>query len=260
MRLYNQRDLDGFVNAFKNIPRHILNSNPKILKIQFEGTSTDGETEIDPVTNKLQVSSAEQLEYVSSSSDDNSSSSGHLQKFKAIVVDEDNEPIVVEFTMDDSDGTTVITTTNKYKDVWHTYGSSYGSGDINSAGNVDLRQTDDTVICRIASGEHEGNGSGFKIPDGWKGCLLKGDLNADGTQASNEGKILKLYINDSEDQETDQEVLNYIQHQVYGYTREQKVDTSTIFQEGTEITFFINRVNDGNEDFTAHIEILLWEV
>lgn len=259
MRLYEGKEIDNFLNSRKNIPNHVLGSNPKLLVIDMNGASTDGETEIDPVTNKLQASTAEALEMVSASADDNNSGTGHCEKVTCIVVDSNGEPTTHEITMDDSDGTTVQTTTETFLDVWHVYASEWGSGDLDCAGQVDVRQTDDTIISSIAAAANEGEGSGFKIPTGWLGALLNGYIQADGAQAADEGKILKMYLNDVIDAATDVNVLNYILTEIYGSNnRFQEVKCDKILQSGTEVTFFIDRVADGNENFVAHLEFLLW--
>lgn len=257
--MYYGKELDGFINSEINVPYDILNSNPKLINIKLGGTSTDGETEINPVSNKMQLSTAEKVKVVSSSANDNSSATGHVQKVTIIGVDENDNVVREEITLDDTDGTTAVESTNSYKDVWHSYASSWGSGDLDAAGNIDVTKQDDTVISRIAAGSNEGEGSGILIPDDHLGSILKGYLNASGSQATNEGKQLKIYINDVVDQETDTYTLNYIELDVYGYVRLNEVPSTRVYQDSTEITFFINRIADGNEDFFAQILVLLWE-
>jgi hypothetical protein len=260
MRLLEGKEIDNFLNSKKNVPNHVLGSNPKLLIIDMNGSSTDGETEIDAVTNKMQLTTAEALELVSASSDDNNSGTGHCEKVTCIVVTDENEPTNHEITMHATDGTTVMTTTDTFLDAWHVHASEWGSGDKDCAGQVDLRKVDDTVIASIAAGANEGEGSGFKIPKGWLGALLNGYIQADGTQAADEGKILKMYVNDAIDAATDVNVLNYIITEIYGSNnRFQEVKCDKILQSETEITFFIDRVDDGNEDFVAHLEFLLWK-
>jgi len=259
MRLYETRHISRFVNSNKNIPMGVLAGKAKLLELIFFGTSTAALTEIDPVDNKMQLATADLMEFLSSDNLDNSSGTGHLAQFNAIVVDSNNEPKNLALTMHAVTGTTLVHTVQTLLDCWHTNAIAWGSGDLDAAGNVLMEKEDSTTICTIAAAANEGNGSGFLIPAGWKAVLLEGRLEADGAQAADEGKTLTIMVNDAVDLATDVRVGNIFTWTIYGTVLTIEISTNRIFQAGSEITFWIQRVDDGDETFTARLYFLLWE-
>lgn len=259
MRLYETRQISRFVNSNKNIPMGVLAGKCKLLEIIMNGATGAAIAEIDPVSAKMQLATADLMEFKSSDNLDNSSGTGALAKFNAIVVDANDEPKNLELAMHAVTGTTLVHTDETLKDCWHINAVEWGSHDLDAEGNVDMEKEDSTAICTIAAAANEGNGSGFLIPAGWKACLLEGRLEAVGAQAADEGKIFTLIFNDAVDLATDVRVLNSMSWTIYGVVLTIKIDCNRIFQAGTELTMWISRVDDGNEDFHVRLYFLLWE-
>lgn len=259
MRLYEGKELDKFINSTKNIPAHIIHSNAKVLEIIMNGLSTVAEGEIDALTNKLQNTVAAALEQISSVATDNQQAAGHSQLVEYIAVAEDNEPFTHREYQHATNGTTVVTTTQEFMDLWHTHVVEWGTGDLDSAGNLDVRKIDDTVLSRIAAAANEGQGSGFKIPTGWLCSMLGGHLDCVGAIGAGQGTIFTMRVLDAIDLLTDVRVLTDHIWQVDDDHRSVKLKPSIkIFQSGTEITFhqiFITAA----EDFSVRIYFLLWK-
>ncbi len=259
MRLYSSAKISRFVNSNKNIPMGVLAGKAKLLEIVMFGTSTAALTEIDPGDAKMQITTADLMEYVSSDNlDKDILASGAVRAFNAIVVDANNEPKNKELRMA-ALGTTLVHTDETLLDCWHINAIDWGGADLDAAGNITIKKEDATTISTIALTANEGNGSGFKIPIGWKAVLLEGRLEADGVQAANEGKVLTMIVNDAIDLVTDVRVANLFTWTIYGTVLSIKVDLNRVFQAGTEITFWIQRANAANETFTSRLYFLLWE-
>ena len=259
MRLWEGKELDAFINSTKNIPMHVIASKAKVLEILMNGLSTIAEGEIDPLTNKLQGTTAVALEQLSSSNVDNSSGTGAVELVETIGVDENNEPFTHEEYQHAATGTTVITTTQTFMDVWHTHAVEWGSADLDAEGTVDVRKIDDTILSRILATANEGAGSGFKIPTGWLCSLLGGRLECVGAIGAGQGTIFTMRVLDAIDLVTDVRVLTDHIWQVDDSHRSQELQPSIkIFQSGTEITFHqIYLV--AAEDFSVRMYFLLWK-
>lgn len=262
MRLYEPEQWQGF-NLF-GISNGIIMSKAKLLHITLAGTSTAGETEIDPLTAKTQDTTAVIMEMDSSDNEDHYAggppADGAVRSVNTIGVDENNEPLNRTEKLHDTTGTTIRDTTNLYMDVWHTYANSWGAADLDATGTVDLSTAAANLICRIAIAANEGQGSGFKVPIGWRAALISRSLQAIGSQAAAEGKYIKMLYVDEIDFLNDVRAFNYEILEIYGAARRVYDQSVMIFDEKTEITFFINRSNAGNEDFEAHYYFLLWKV
>ncbi len=259
MRLYSAAQLSRFVNSNKNVPMAVIAGKAKILELIFFGTSTAALTEIDPVDNKMQLSTADLMEWLSSDNlDKDILATGAVRAFNSIIVDENNEPKNLECRMGPL-GTTLQHSVINILDCWHTNAIDWGGGDLDAEGNITMEKEDSTTISTIAITANEGNGSGFLIPAGWKACLLEGRLETDGAQAVDEGKTLTMIVNDAIDLATDVIVGNLFTWTIYGTVLSIKIDLNRIFQAGSEITFWIQRVDDGDETFTARLYFLLWE-
>ena len=258
MRLYETRHISRFVNSNKNVPMGVIAGKCKLLEILMNGTSTAG-SEIDPVTNKMQLTVADLMEYKSAQDNDKDLAiGGHVRAFNAIVVDANNEPKNLECRMA-ALGTTLVHTAEKLLDCWHINAIDWGDGDDDAAGQIDMEKEDSTAISSIAGAANEGNGSGFLIPAGWKACLLEGRLEAVGAQGAAEGVVLTMNINDAIDLATTVNVLNSISWQIHGSDRTVKLDCNRIFQAGTEITFNQAWIVGAGEDFHVRLYFLLWE-
>jgi len=258
MRLLEPSEWQGF-NKF-GISPGILMSNAKLLIINFEGESTAGLTEIDPLTAKLQATVAAIMEMDSSQALDKNHADGAVRTVNTIGVNENNEPVNRTEEMHATDGTIIKDTTNLYMDLWHLFGNLWGNGDLDAEGDVDISKGDATLIGRIAATANEGQGSGFKVPIGWRAAMLYGSINAVGAQAADEGKKIRLLYVDDVDVLNDVRSINYIDLEIYGAVRRLETCHVQIFDAGTEITFFIVRSDDGNEDFIAQFQFLLWKV
>jgi len=225
----------------------------------LEGLSTIAEEEIDPLASKVQLATAAAWEQISASANDNQQAGGHAQLVRSIIVDGDNEPQNHEEYLDATDGTTVVTTTQVAKDVWHTDMIEWGTGGKDCAGNVDVRTIADVVISQIVAGANEGQGSGFMIPDGWLCSLLGGRLEAVGAHGAGQGTTFTMRVEDVIDAATTVQVLTDYIWQVTDTHRSQELEPSIkIFQSGTEITFHQIYIVAA-EDFSVRMYFLLWK-
>ncbi|KKL55425.1 hypothetical protein LCGC14_2255560 [marine sediment metagenome] len=198
MRLFEYRDIGGGILG--DLPNHIKAANPQLLTLHIIGKPADvaAFSEIDPPTSVFAESTAVAVETISSSVNDNSSGTGHLAKINGIGINGLNRMITVQMTGHPTDWTTFVVHTETWKNVFHCYGSEWGSGDDDPAGDVDIRKFDDTVIVELGAGDNEGNGAAFVVPHG-HACMLYGGvlrrLTATGAWANDEGiKIRIVYI------------------------------------------------------------------
>jgi len=258
MRLYEPEQWQGF--NLHNISQGVIQSKAKLLHITLAGESTENETEIDALTAKTQDTVAVIMEMDSSDDLDRNKTDGAVRSVNTIGVDENNEPLNRTELMHATAGTTIVDTTNLYLDVWHTYANLWGESDLDAAGTVDLSTAGAVLICRIAALANEGQGSGFKIPIGWRAALISRSLQAIGAQAADEGKYVKMLYVDEIDVLNDVRAFNYEILEIYGAVRRVDATSVIIFDEKTEITFFEKRSVDGNENFEAHYYFLLWKV
>jgi len=260
MRLYEPEQWQGF--NLHNISQGILMSKAKLLHITLAGTSTAG-SEIDALTAKTQDTTAVIMEMDSSSDEDHYGGAppdGAVRSVNTIGVDENNEPLNRTEKMHDATGTTITDTTNLYMDVWHTYANAWGSADTNATGTVDLSTAGATLISRIAAAANEGQGSGFKVPIGWRAALISRTLQAIGSQGAAEGKYVKMLYLDEVDVLNDVRAFNYEIMEIFGVIRRVESNCPIIFDEKTELTFFEGWSNAGGEAFEAHYYFILWKV
>lgn len=257
MRLYERQQWQGF--NLHGISQGILMSKAKLLHITLAGTSTAG-SEIDALTAKLQLSTAAIMEMDSSQANDKNAADGHVRSVNTIGVNENNEPLNRTEEMHATNGTTIKDTTNLYMDLWHTHSNLWGSGDKDAAGTVDISKGDATLIGRITASANEGQGSGFKVPIGWRAALISRTLQAIGSQGAAEGKFIKLLYVDENDFLNDVRAFNYEIIEIFGTVRRVEGHSVMVFDEKTEITFFQGWSNAGGEDFEAHYYFLLWKV
>jgi len=253
-------DLRGNMNLLPpNLDLKPTQRDAMLLYLDFEGESTQNLTEIDALTNQLQVSTAVAIEIVSASATDKNAADGAVRSANVIGVGSDNRPVNNTEVLDAADGTTPVTTTNTYKDVWHSFSNLWGSADKDAEGNIDIRKANDDVMSQIAATANEGSGSAFMLPTGWNAYLLQGILEAVGAQAADEGKVLTIKYYDTVDALSDVYSINYETHTIYGAVRRIEFKGGKVHAAGTELNFFIQRVDDGNENFEAHLVFLLWK-
>lgn len=259
MRLYEPEQWQGF--NLHGISQGILMSKAKLLHITLAGTSTAG-SEIDALTAKTQDTVAVIMEMNSSHNDDHYDDgvAAAVRSVNTIGVDENNEPLNRTEKMHDTVGTTIRDTTNLYMDLWHTYGNLWGTSDLDATGTVDISTAAATLIGRIAAAANEGQGSGFKVPIGWRTALISRTLQAIGSQGAAEGKYVKMLYVDGVDVLNDVRAFNYEILEIFGVIRRVESNCPIIFDEKTEITFFEGWSNAGGEDFEAHYYFLLWKV
>ncbi|KKL90527.1 hypothetical protein LCGC14_1903850 [marine sediment metagenome] len=146
MRLQDYRDIGGGILG--DLPLHIKAARPQLLTLHIIGKPADvaAFSEIDPPTSVFAVSTAVAVESISDNANDNSSGTGHLAKINAIGINGLNKMITVQMTGDPTDWTTFVLHTETWKNIFHCYGSEWGSGDDDPAGAVDIRTIADTVI------------------------------------------------------------------------------------------------------------------
>ena len=174
------------------------------------------EAEIDPLTNKLQLSTPAALEWISASALDKNAAGGHVRQFNYVGVGADNRPTNFTAQLNATDGTTFVLGTDSLLDAWHLFADLWGSGGLDAAGQIDLRKIDDTIVGSIAINANEGSGSGFKVPTGWAAYLAKGSLEASGAQAAGQGTTFTIKYIDAVDALTSVQVLFQETHNIVG--------------------------------------------
>jgi len=264
MRLQEWKDIS---EGLLNVPIGVKSKSPKLLRLHIIATPADvaAYSEIDPAAAYLDLSTAVVAEQVSSDDTDNLQAGGHAQKFNTIGIDENDKIITREESLHATAGTTVVATTNLYKDEFHKYIKEWGTGDKDCAGNVDFRKTDNTVLTRILAGKNESNGSAFKVPDGHVAMIIDGRLTRKAT-TTDEGNLLRIVFIDPIDGTSGlvagDRTINWIQlttSGVAGAVRIHEVPKGRVFEPGTWIHFQHSSLVDLGEEYDFEIEFLIWK-
>ena len=267
MRLQEYRDIGGGILG--DLPEHIKAANPQLLTLHIIGKPADvaGFSEIDPPTSVFAVSTAVAVETISSSANDNNSGTGHLAKINAIGINGLNKMITVQMTGDPTDWTTFVVHTELWKNMFHCYGSEWGSGDDDPAGAVDIRKIDDTVIVELIAGDNEGNGSAFVVPDGHVAMLYGGNLRritATGAWANDEGIRIRIVYIDAIDgllglaADRSQNWIDLIIAGQYG-EQEIQVPKGQMFESGSQIIHQHSSAVNLGEDYELYLQYLIWK-
>jgi hypothetical protein len=270
MRLQEYKDIAG--GLLLSIPNAIRAMEPKLLRIHVVGTPADaaGFTEIDPNPAYLNESTAVAIEILSSSADDNGSATGAVQSVTTIGIDGNDEIVARSQPLHATVGTTVVTSTDLYKDVFHHYANSWGSSDKDAAGNITIRNIADTALCVLTAGKNESEGSAFKVPDNHVAMLAYGLLRrltaAAGVYAADEGIRLRIVYIDPIDGATGLAAAdrcnNWIDvESVGGYTDQAQgsFPIGQCFESGTWLHFYHSSKVDAGEEYDLVLEFLIWK-
>lgn len=268
MRLFEYRDIGGGILG--TLPNHIKAAEPQLLTLHIIGKPADaaGFSEIDPPTAVFAVTTAVALETISSSANDNSSGTGHLAKISGIGINHLDKMVTIQMTGDPTDWTTFVLHTELWKNMFHCFGSEWGSGDKDPAGAVDIRKIDDTVLVELVAGDNEGNGAAFVVPIG-HACMLYGGilrrLTATGTWANDEGIKIRIVYIDAIDGLTGlvaaDRSQNWIELVIAGQYGEQELEVpkGQVFEEGTQIIHQHSSAVNAGEDYDLYLQYLIWK-
>ncbi len=268
MRLQEYRDIGGGILG--DLPQHIKAASPQLLTLHIIGKPADalGFSEIDPPTSVFAVSTAVAVESISSSASDNNSGTGHLEKVNAIGINGSDKMITVVMTGDATDWTTFVLHTELWKNIFHSYGSEWGSGDKDPAGAVDIRTIADTVITELVAGDNEGNGAAFVVPNGHVAMLYGGTLRritATGAWANDEGIRIRIVYIDAIDGATGlvaaDRSQNWIDLIIAGQYGEQEIQIpkGQMFESGSQIIHQHSSAVNLGEDYELYLQYLIWK-
>lgn len=271
MRLLTWEEAGSCVGSNINVPNSVTAGEPKILDIHVEGTPTDaaGFVEIDPVTGHLLEDPAVAIGLLSADNKDNSSGTGCVEGVYTIGIDENDEIVTRLETMHAVTGTTLVVTTNLYKEMFHCYASSHGSDASKDAeGNITTEDIATNDIAIITAAGNESDGSAFKVPAGHCAMLLHCHLKrlapTAAVYSSDEGVRIRIIYIDPIDGETGlvagDRAANWITLEVVGaYDSEAHHAGGEIFEEGTWIHHQHSSKVDLGELYDLHVKYLIWK-
>ena len=271
MRLYEYRDIGGGILG--DLPGHIKAASPQLLDIYIVATPADvaGFLEIDPPTSVLS-SSGEVVETISSSADDGNDATDHLQGISAIGIISTNKMVTIQMLAASAAWTETLHT-DIWKNIFHCFGSKWGTGDRDPAGAVDIRTVGDLVLVELVAGDNEGNGAAFVVPHG-HACMLYGGrltrITASGAWANDEGVAIRIVYIDAIDALNPggagapgaaDRAINWLEFIVAGQYGNQYVDIPRgfMFEEDTSIIHQDSSVVDAGEPYTLHLQYLIWK-
>lgn len=266
MRLYNYRDIGGGILG--DLPGHIKAAEPQLLDLYIVGKPADaaGFSEIDPPTSIFAETTAVAIETISSSGDDGNEAGDHLQGISIIGNNGADKMVTIQNLATTAAWSTFQLETELWKNIFHCFGSKWGTGDKDPAGDVDVRTIGDTVIVELGAGDNEGNGAAFTVPDGHVCMLYGGQLRrvtASGAWANDEGiKIRILYVDDIDALiAAADSALNWLEFIVAGQYGNQFIDIPRgfMFKSGTRITHQHSSLVDAGEDYVLHLQYLIWK-
>ncbi len=267
MRLFEYRDIGGGILG--DLPAHIKAANPQLLTLHIIGKPADAAafSEIDPPTSVFAVSTAVAIETISSSANDGNGGTDHLQAISSIGINGSNKMITVQNIATSADWTTFQLEVELWKNIFHCFGSLWGSGDDDPAGDVDIRKIDDTVIVELAAGDNEGNGAAFVVPHG-HACMLYGGmlrrLTATGAWANDEGIKIRIVYIDAIDGllglAADRSQ-NWIELVIAGQYSKQELEVPKghVFEEDTQIIHQHSSAVNLGEDYDLYLQYLIWK-
>lgn len=270
MRLHEWRDHGGMVAPMLNLPKSVTATQPWTIHINVEGTPADvaGFSGIDPCPTTLGVSTAVAIEILSADNKDNGAAGGAVQSVNIIGIDGNNNLVNKTQAMHAATGTTVVTSTDLYKEVFHTYANSWGTEDKDAEGNITVQKIDDTDLCLILATKNESEGSSFLVPDGCVAMLVHAHLKrlapAAGVYAADEGvRIRIVYINPVDGSTglvAGDRAANWIELEAVGeFYHEANHEGGHIFEAGTWITHqHSSKVNAG-ELYSLNLEYIVWK-
>ena len=138
MRLLEFADIGGGILG--ELPLNILAARPQLLDLYIVGKPADaaGFSEIDPPTARLGGSTGVAVETISSSGDDGNAAADHLQGISAIGISGADKLVTVQMLATSAAWTTFQLHTETWKEIFHPYGSLWGTGDLDPSGDVDF--------------------------------------------------------------------------------------------------------------------------
>ncbi|KKL99762.1 hypothetical protein LCGC14_1811190 [marine sediment metagenome] len=268
MRLQEYRDIGGGILG--DLPEHIKAANPQLLTLHIIGKPADvlGFSEIDPPTSVFAVSTAVAIETISSSADDGNAAGDHLQGISSIGINGSNKMVTVQNLATTAAWSTFQLEVELWKNIFHCYGSKWGTGDKDPAGAVDVRTIADTVIVELIAGDNEGNGAAFVVPDGHVAMLYGGTLRritATGAWANDEGIRIRIVYIDAIDGLTGlvaaDRSQNWIDLIIAGQYGEQEIQVpkGQMFESGSQIIHQHSSAVNLGEDYELYLQYLIWK-
>ena len=262
MRLYEFEDIGrGYLSG---VSKDILEKEPKLLKLHVVGIPADaaGFAEIDADTNDAHVTTAVAIEWLSGSDSDAGEAADHVQQFMTIGIDGEDNLVTREEDMHATAGTTVVASTNLYKNVFHAYSSDWGAGDADAAGQIDIRKLDNTIYVSIPAADNESNGSGFRIPDG-HACLLYKSKLWRKTCTVDEGVVIRIifvdeFIDGDSTQAAADRCINWYDLCAGHYDNIAEFQEGIVFEAGTTLSFWHSSLVDAGEAYDLTLEFLIW--
>lgn len=267
MRLLEYRDIGGGILG--DLPEHIKAASPQLLTLHIIGKPADaaGFSEIDPPTSVHHVATAVAIETISDSADDGNQAGDHLQGINTIGINQLNKMVDILNIATTADWTAFQLEVELWKDIFHCYGSKWGTGDDDPAGAVDIRNIADTVIVELVAGDNEGNGAAFVVPHG-HACMLYGGIlrriTATGAWANDEGIRIRIVYIDALDAVLGlaaDRSQNWIDLIIAGQYGEQHLDIPKghVFAEDTKIIHQHSSAVDAGEDYDLYLQYLIWK-
>lgn len=221
--------------------------------LTYEGTTSNGKTEISAPDNVFDGTTTPAYVYaISSSAQDGSSGTGALT-IALIGIDENDEFINETITMN---GTTQVQSANKYKRIFHAYVTSWGSGK-DAVGDITI--TDDgqsTTYLTIAAGDNESNGAAIWIPEDYS--VIIEDINSTFTTQANVGRagIITVDFNNFDGDGLDPDLDKYVKkwsHYAEFYANCACLRTS----DGDAKVTFSEQYILGSESFHTSVKMLI---
>jgi len=269
MRLQEFRDIGGGILG--DLPGHIKAAEPQLLTLHILGTTDTvaGFLEIDAPTSVFAEAVAVAVETISSQAADYSAGDlgGALQKISAIGNNGSDKMITVQMVGHATDWTTFVLHTETWKNIFHCFGSAWGTGDDDPAGDVDIRTIGDAVIVELPAGDNEGNGARFVVPHGHVAMLYGGflrRLTATGAWANDEGIAIRIVYIDAIDGllglPADRSQ-NWIEFVIAGQYSKQELEIpkGQMFEEDSQIIHQHSCVVDASENYDLYLQYLIWK-
>jgi len=248
-----------------DIPLSIRSMRPKLLTLHIVGcpANAKGFSAIDAATNVQGVSTAVIIEHLSGSDVDNGSGTGAVETYESIGIDGNDEIVKRTEAMHAATGTTVVATTNLYKETFHAHANEWGSSGApahNAEGQIDIREIDNTILISIPATDNESNGTEFLVPDNHVCMLYGGHLSREAT-AADEGVLIRVIFKDAVDVvlAAGDAAINWIDFSVGLYCTYTKIPKGQMFKEGTWLTFWHSSMVDLGETYDLQLNFLIWK-
>jgi len=263
MRLQEYADIgEGILD---DIPAVIRAARPKLLTLHIVGVPDDVKAwaAIDVATARLALSTAAALEHFSADNKDNSSGTGCVATFNTIGIDGNDEIIERTETQHAVTGTTEVTTTNLYKEVFHAYANSWGSDGApahNAEGKITIQKITDEDLIDIPITDNESNGAEFLVPDNHVCMLYGGHLSREAT-AADEGVLIRMIYQDAVDVllAAGDAAINWIDFSAGLYCTYTEIPKGQMFEAGTWLTFWHSSMVNLGETYDLQLNFLIWK-